>query len=115
MAKMTDVVTLRLPHQVKKEWQERAKKDDVNLGDWIRKKVDTEEAVLTRKPTPEKGRKLKFTKADPALISKIAKVGNNLNQISRWCNIHKSNAEAMEILKVLLQIKSELKGISDAN
>jgi len=41
-------------------------------------------------------------------IREIARVGNNLNQIARWCNIHKSAADSVEVIQHLLAIRSEL-------
>lgn len=48
------------------------------------------------------------------LIREAAKIGNNLNQIARWCNTHKSSADAIQVLAQLELIEDVVKGIRDA-
>ena len=31
-------------------------------------------------------------------LAQIARIGNNLNQIARWCNAHKSGADALAVV-----------------
>ena len=36
----------------------------------------------------------------------LARIGSNLNQIARWANIHKENAEALEVVAHLVAIEA---------
>ena len=38
----------------------------------------------------------------------LARIGSNLNQIARWANTHKGNAEAVEVLAHLVVIERAL-------
>ena len=38
----------------------------------------------------------------------LARIGSNLNQILRWANIHKENAEAVEVVAHLVAIERAL-------
>ena len=38
----------------------------------------------------------------------LARIGSNLNQIARWANTHKTEAEAVQILAHLVAIEREL-------
>lgn len=48
-------------------------------------------------------------KTELAKIRQIARIGNNLNQIARFCNRHKTGADTIEILQHLVSIEHELK------
>lgn len=39
----------------------------------------------------------------------LNRIGNNLNQIARWANTHKSSADTIEILSHLVAIEQEIK------
>ena len=38
----------------------------------------------------------------------LARIGSNLNQIARWANAHKGNAEAVEVIAHLVAIERAL-------
>ena len=38
----------------------------------------------------------------------LARIGSNLNQIARWANIHKEDAEVVEVVAHLVAIEREL-------
>lgn len=42
----------------------------------------------------------------------VARLGSNLNQISRWANRHKSAADAVEVIAHLVAIERVLRGLS---
>ena len=46
-------------------------------------------------------------------LAQLARIGNNINQIARWCNAHKSGAEALMVVAHLKAIEDELKCISN--
>jgi len=45
-------------------------------------------------------------------IREISRIGQNLNQISRFCNLHKSNADTVQILTALVSIEKKLDSLS---
>lgn len=115
MAKMDGVITVRLPQEDKKRWQAIADENDISLGNWIRKKVDGDLAVTTEKPTPRQAPKVRYKNVNPELIREVAKVGNNLNQIARWCNTHKNDADSLQVLAQLKAIEEAVRGIKNAH
>ena len=42
----------------------------------------------------------------------LARIGSNLNQIARWANTHKGNAEAVEVIAHLVVIERALDTLS---
>lgn len=46
------------------------------------------------------------------LVRHISRIGANLNQLARWANTHKSNAEAMEVIFALADIEAELQTLT---
>jgi len=90
----------------KESWQSLAAADGLTLSDLIRQHMGAAKLVY-REPV----QKRRVKRVDPALIRELAKIGNNLNQISRWANIYKSDAEAMAVLRALLSVERQLSGI----
>jgi len=45
-------------------------------------------------------------------IREISRIGQNLNQVARFCNQHKSNADTAQILTVLVSIEKNLNSLS---
>lgn len=50
-----------------------------------------------------------YKRADPRLLAEIARVGNNLNQIARWANTYKTEAESFEITVLLVGMERQIK------
>ncbi len=44
-------------------------------------------------------------------IQQLARIGNNLNQIARFCNTHKSATETAQVLSLLVAIEREIKKV----
>ena len=42
-------------------------------------------------------------------VLQLARIGNNLNQIARWANTHKSAADATEVIGALISIERLLR------
>jgi len=63
------------------------------------------------------GSDLKITsrakKADPELIRHIGLIGNNINQLARWCNTQKSNTDAGQVCQLLEVIYNELISVKE--
>lgn len=55
--------------------------------------------------------RLRQTPLEKESIRHLARIGANLNQLARWANIHKSRADSVEVLAVLLSLERELRAI----
>ena len=53
--------------------------------------------------------RLRRTPLEKERLRHFARVGSNLNQLARWANIHKSRAEALDVILVLAAFERELK------
>ena len=109
------MLSFRLPEDVANSWTEAAKKSEMSLTDFIRSqvKVDGVDSLAPRRKTPVP--KVRYTKVDPAIVRELAKIGNNLNQLSRWANTYKTGADAVQVLQVLAGIEHEIKAAMDAH
>jgi hypothetical protein len=54
--------------------------------------------------------RLRQTPLEKERIRQLARIGANLNQLARWVNIHKSRAEAVDVLVTLVRLEREMKG-----
>jgi len=46
-----------------------------------------------------------------ARIVVLNRLNSNLNQIAKWANTHKAGAEAAEIIKELINLQQEIRGL----
>ncbi len=69
----------------------RSRCDRPQLAEWLR---DLGLEQKQRRPVPT---------ADPALLRQLAAIGNNLNQLARWCHSRKP-IEAVEVAAALVAI-----------
>ena len=53
--------------------------------------------------------RLRTSQNEKERIRRLARIGNNLNQIARWANTYKDRAEAMIILTALVLLERALK------
>lgn len=53
--------------------------------------------------------RLRQTPMEKERVRQLARIGANLNQIARWVNIHKSRADALDVLAALVSLERELK------
>ena len=52
--------------------------------------------------------RLRQTPTEKERIRQLARIGANLNQLARWVNIHKSRAEAIDVLVALVALEKEI-------
>lgn len=109
-------VTLRIPESVFVDWKAQAVENDECLSDWIRSRVETDQSppVISRIRTPSPAPKMRpAPKADPKLILEVARIGNNINQLSHHCNtLSKIDQGA---LTTLIEIERQLKRLAGAH
>ena len=53
--------------------------------------------------------RLRQTPLEKERLRHFARMGSNLNQLARWANVHKSRAEALEVILALAVFERELK------
>ena len=90
-------VKIRASKAERAEWHAKARSVGLSLSDLVRRSI---------------GRVRTWTVAHAELererTRELARVGSNLNQIARWANTHKENAEAVEVVAHLVAIEREL-------
>lgn len=110
--RLTKRVTLRLPDATAKEWRRHADAMELSLSDWVRLRVDADNAVQTgqrRQP-----RRLRTLTADPVLLRQLAAVGSNVNQIARVLNsVGLTPGDHAQLLGELAAIQRELHALAE--
>lgn len=96
-------VRLKVPLATRQAWQQQAADQGMTLSDLIRQRMGDQ-------PVAEPKRRA-ARRADPQLIAAVHRVGNNVNQIARWCNAHGPAAGRDQVLSVLLVIERELRAL----
>jgi len=83
--------------------QKIANGTNVSIAEIIRRSCETTKPVTIEDRSALKN-----------LQSEIAKIGNNLNQIARWCNTHPTAATSLDMLQVLQKIENHLRSLNNA-
>ena len=90
-------VKIRASEAERSEWHAKARSVGLSLSDLVRRSV---------------GRVRTWTVAHTELererTRELARIGSNLNQIARWANIYRENAEAVEVIAHLAAIERTL-------
>ena len=90
-------VKIRASKAERTEWHAKARSVGLSLSDLVRRSV---------------GRVRTWTVAHAELererTRELARIGSNLNQIARWANIYRENAEAVEVIAHLAAIERTL-------
>ena len=103
-------LAFRLPKTVAADWRARAAVAGVSLSDWLRLKVDADQATGVAPPGRRPARR-SFVPVDPELLRQLAAIGNNVNQIARRVNSLSSGVDRVELLVELAGIRDELRAI----
>jgi len=98
--KKTVVVKVRTTRDERENWKSRAHQAGVPLSDLIRKAIGRVRTWTLEDKTAHRER-----------TRELARIGNNLNQIARWCNQYKSNAESIPVVTALVEIEQALKDL----
>ena len=90
-------VKIRASEAERAEWHAKARSVGLSLSDLVRRSI---------------GRVRTWTVAHTELererTRELARIGSNLNQIARWANTHKENAEVVEVVTHLVAIERSL-------
>ncbi|WP_432734828.1 plasmid mobilization protein [Maridesulfovibrio sp. FT414] len=93
----TEWLNVRVTPEEKKSVTEEAAANGMTNGDFIR--------LLLGK------RRVRKSRREREKMLHLARIGNNINQLARWANTYKSNADSVLILAELVAIERELKCI----
>ena len=99
-------VHVKVSESERSEWQRLAQVQGASVADLVRAAVGG--VALSNRQAPER-RPVK--RVDPELIRELGRIGNNLNQVARWANYYKADADAEQVLAVLLAIERDLSEI----
>jgi hypothetical protein len=103
MSRREKWVHVKLSADERNLWHELAAEQGVSLADFVRMRVG--EARLSNQHAPKRQ---PVKRVDPELIRELGRIGNNLNQVGRWANTYKSDAEAGQVLAALIVIERDL-------
>jgi hypothetical protein len=103
MAKREKWIHVRLSADERDSWHKLADAEGVSLADFVRMRVGEAQLSNQRAPTRQAVKRV-----DPELIRQIARVGANVNQIARWANFYKAEADAEQVLAALIVIERDL-------
>ena len=79
------------------QWHAKARSVGLSLSDLVRRSVGRVRTWTVAHTDLERER-----------TRELARIGSNLNQIARWANIHKENADAVEVVAHLVAIERAL-------
>lgn len=91
-------IKVRVSEEEKAHFESLASHSGVTLSDFIRKRLEGVR-VYPAHVALERNRQL-------------ARIGNNLNQLARWANAHRSALEAVKILSALEGLHRAVKGFA---
>lgn len=100
-------VHIRVSQQEHLAWHTLAHDHNLSLADYIRQLLGDNKP--TRRPTRRRSRTCH--QVDPELLRAIARIGNNCNQLARWCNTYKRATEAVQVCAQLVIVQRQLAGL----
>ena len=90
-------------------WRSKASAAGVSLSVLLRQAMARTGAWT---PTPADAERGCAREVERGRTREVRHIGNNLNQIARWANEHKSSADAGEVLVRLVAIEQALRDLS---
>lgn len=93
----TAIIKIRLTGAEQAAWQAKAEAAGLSVSELIRRAVARVKTWTAANAEVERQRN-----------RELAKIGNNLNQIARWANTHKTAADAIEVVSHLRSIEQLL-------
>lgn len=97
---------VRLTEEERESWKKRAQEEGVSVADLVRE-------LMNRQVGRRKRKRKVVSESSAELVRAVARCGNNLNQIARWCNTNKSAAESLKVYGELVAIERELREALD--
>ena len=97
-------IKIRASQEERTDWHRKAQAAGVSLSALVRRSIGRVRTWTAARVDLERERN-----------RELARIGNNLNQLARWSNTHKSNAEAVEIIAHLVAISEALKSLRESD
>ena len=97
-------VKIRASEAERAEWHAKARSAGLTLSDLVRRSVGRVRPWTVAHAEVERER-----------TRELARIGANLNQIARWANTFKANAEAVEIVAHLVAIERALAALAGSS
>ena len=94
-------VKIRASEAERAEWHAKARSAGLTLSDLVRRSVGRVRTWTVAHAEVERER-----------TRELARLGNNLNQIARWANTHKTVAEAVEVIAHLVAVERALAALA---
>ncbi|XPV75973.1 MAG: plasmid mobilization protein [Desulfovibrio sp.] len=91
----TKWIGLRVTPEEKEQLVAAASGESMSVGDYLRKHIGRPQVRKTKKEREK--------------LLQLARIGNNLNQIARWANMHKSGVDTVLLLNRLMEIREALR------
>lgn len=104
-AKRTHELTIRLAPDELESVRAAAVVAGATMADLARRRLLDAGADLALAGVKKPTRRRSYPEADPALLREIARIGNNVNQIARWCNTHQAGIARVELLAQLAALE----------
>lgn len=98
-------VNIKVTEQERTNWKAFAESQGYTVADLFRLLIANAAAQPSKL---HKKQRRKTRKADPELLRELAKIGNNLNQIAKWANTYKTEADAVQVVQALIAIERAL-------
>jgi len=96
-------VKVRATEAERAEWHAKARSAGLTLSDLVRRSIGRVRTWTVAHAEVERER-----------TRELARLGNNLNQIARWANIHKEAIEAVEVIAHLIALDRALSALDPA-
>ena len=96
-AKKTENLSMRVSPKDKELILAMAAESGMSMADFVRVRLGQS--------------RVRRSKIEREKLLHMARIGNNLNQLARWANTHKSSADSLLVLAELTEIERELKCI----
>ena len=97
MSRRTAFVTVRVTEEEQREWKAKASATGRRPSELLRAAMGKTRTWTAEAAGVERER-----------LRQLARVGNNLNQIARWANTYKREAEAVEVVAHLVALEREI-------
>lgn len=101
---MGEKIEIRCSEKDRAEWKQKAEAAGLTLSDLVR------QSLARVRTWTAKDRQIARDR-----VLQLARIGNNLNQIARWANTHKSAADAAEVIGVLIGIERLLQNLEKSS
>ena len=95
------ILRVRATSEEIERWKAMAQASSMPLSELVRQSIGRARAWSPDRAAIERDRTLQ-----------LARIGNNLNQVARWANAHKTAADAVRVTAALVALQRDLEALS---